>query len=74
MLDALRPHSTAEGGPLTVRHISYAEGRGNILVELPGTDADAGCLSFVGMHLDVVPANPDTWCVKGAQQRWSGAG
>jgi acetylornithine deacetylase len=44
-----------------VRHVSYVEGRGNILVELPGSDADAGCLSFVGMHLDVVPANPDTW-------------
>jgi acetylornithine deacetylase len=63
-----------QGGPLIVRHVSYAEGRGNILVELPGADADAGCLSFVGMHLDVVPANPDTWCAAaGAQRCGSGA-
>ncbi len=59
----------AEGGPLIVRHVSYVEGRGNIIVELPGADADAGCLSFVGMHMDVVPANPDTWCVL-TQRSW----
>jgi acetylornithine deacetylase len=47
-----------------VRHVSYVEGRGNILVTYPGSDASAGTLGFVGMHLDVVPANPDTWRVR----------
>ena len=65
VLDALQPHSTAQGGPLIVRSVSYVEGRSNIIVELRGSDASAGAVSFVGMHLDVVPANPgarDTPC------------
>jgi len=60
VLEALKPYSTANGGPLTIRKVAYVEGRGNILVSYPGTDA-VECTSFVGMHLDVVPANPDTW-------------
>jgi acetylornithine deacetylase len=58
VLDALQPYSTAHGGPLIVRSVSYVEGRSNIIVELKGSDASAGAVSFVGMHLDVVPANP----------------
>jgi acetylornithine deacetylase len=37
----------------------HVQGRGNILVEYPGTGD--GIMSFVGMHLDVVPANPEAW-------------
>lgn len=44
-----------------MRSVSYTEGRGNIVVELKGSDAAAGAVSFVGMHLDVVPANADDW-------------
>ena len=58
VLEALQPHSTAHGGPLIVRSVSYVEGRSNIIVELKGSDEGAGAVSFVGMHLDVVPANP----------------
>ena len=60
VLEALSPHTKPNGGPLLVRHISYVEGRGNILVELPGESPECGC-SLVGMHLDVVPADPQTW-------------
>eukprot|EP00951_Prasinocladus_malaysianus_P025671 scaffold225803_cov38-Prasinocladus_malaysianus.AAC.1 len=36
-----------------------AQGRGNLIVEYPGTTAD--CISVVGCHLDVVSANPEAW-------------
>lgn len=34
VLDVLRPLSTEEGGPLLVQHVSFVEGRGNIIVEV----------------------------------------
>ncbi|GLC37544.1 hypothetical protein PLESTB_001759000 [Pleodorina starrii] len=60
VLDILQPLSEEAGGPLRIRHISYVEGRGNIIVEYPG-EPDGGIMSFVGCHMDVVTANPDTW-------------
>ncbi|EFJ48310.1 hypothetical protein VOLCADRAFT_81178 [Volvox carteri f. nagariensis] len=60
VLDVLQPFSEDEGGPLRIRHISYVEGRGNIIVEYPG-EPDGGIMSFVGCHLDVVTADPQTW-------------
>lgn len=61
MLEVLEPYSVEQGGPLIIQHVSFVEGRGNIIVEYPGTDASAGVVSFVGCHMDVVTANPDTW-------------
>ncbi|XP_077235294.1 peptidase M20/M25/M40 family protein [Tasmannia lanceolata] len=61
VLDVLLPYSTSSGeGPLIVNHVSYVEGRGNIIVEYPGT-VPGKILSFVGCHLDVVTANPQDW-------------
>lgn len=61
VVDALLPVSTETGGgPLVVRKVSYAEGRSNVIVEYPGT-VPGRAISFVGMHMDVVPANPDEW-------------
>ncbi|XP_078438481.1 peptidase M20/M25/M40 family protein [Wolffia australiana] len=65
VLDSLLPYSTtpppgAAGGPLVVSHVSYVDGRGNLIVEYPGSDNDR-ILSFVGCHMDVVPANPEDW-------------
>nr|CAB3447566.1 unnamed protein product [Digitaria exilis] len=61
VVDALRPVSTdTGGGPLVVRKVSYAEGRSNVIVEYPGT-VPGRVVSFVGMHMDVVPANPNEW-------------
>lgn len=47
------------GGPLIVEKISFVEGRGNVIIKYPGT-TDAVC-SFVGSHLDVVPASRASW-------------
>ncbi|GAY65457.1 hypothetical protein CUMW_241230, partial [Citrus unshiu] len=61
VLDALLPLSTKTGGgPLVINHVTYFTGRGNIIVEYPGTEPGK-ILSFVGMHMDVVTANPNEW-------------
>ncbi|EEF42427.1 acetylornithine deacetylase [Ricinus communis] len=61
VLDSLLPYSTTSGGgPLIVNHVSYFPGRGNLIVEYPGTEPGK-ILSFVGMHMDVVTANPNDW-------------
>lgn len=61
VLESLLPFSTTTGGgPLIVNHVTYVPKRGNLIVEYPGTQPDK-ILSFVGMHMDVVPANPDDW-------------
>ena len=44
---------------MEVEHISFTEGRGNVIIRLQGSGDK--CLSFVGSHLDVVPANGDVW-------------
>ncbi|KAH9302415.1 hypothetical protein KI387_013998, partial [Taxus chinensis] len=60
VLEALNPYSVENGGPLIVQHITYVKGRGNIIVEYPGTEKGK-IVSFVGSHMDVVPANPEDW-------------
>lgn len=61
VLDVLRPYSTATGGgPLVINHATYKPNRGNLIVEYPGTQPGK-ILSFVGMHMDVVTANPSDW-------------
>ena len=61
VLDSLRPFSTTSGGgPLVISHVTYFPGRGNVVVEYPGTEPGK-ILSFVGCHMDVVTANPNDW-------------
>ncbi|PKA60079.1 IAA-amino acid hydrolase ILR1-like 1 [Apostasia shenzhenica] len=61
VLDVLLPLSTSTGGgPLVVSHVSYVEGRGNVIVEYPGS-VPGKILSFVGCHMDVVTADPSDW-------------
>jgi acetylornithine deacetylase len=60
-LEVLAPHRKENGGPLEVEHVTYAEGRGNLIIRYPGTGSETDVLSFVGSHLDVVPANPEAW-------------
>lgn len=62
-LEVLAPHRKENGGPLEVEHVTYAEGRGNLIIRYPGTGSETDVLSFVGSHLDVVPANPEAWDV-----------
>jgi acetylornithine deacetylase len=59
VLKLLSPHSQEKGGPLKIERISFHEGRGNLIITYPGTTDKT--VAFVGSHLDVVPANPETW-------------
>ena len=47
-----------------VRRETFVKGRGNVLIEYPCSKKDAPYVSFVGCHMDVVPANPDDWDCK----------
>merc|ERR1712178_118747 len=58
----LQPYSKEAGGPLELEHISVLEGRGNFVMPYPGT-VDGEVMSFVGSHMDVVPADPSAWSV-----------
>lgn len=60
VLDVLTPLSTENGGPLTLDHVVYVEGRGNLIIGYTPPGA-SGTIAFVGSHLDVVPADPETW-------------
>ena len=33
LLEVLEPHSTEKGGPLKLEHVTYVEGRGNLIIE-----------------------------------------
>ncbi len=59
ILEVLKPYTKENGGVLEVEWVSFVEGRGNIIMKYPGT-TDAIC-SFVGSHMDVVPADPKSW-------------
>lgn len=60
LLEALKPYSTENGGPLIIEHVAYVEGRGNLILGYKSPGAN-GTVGFVGSHLDCVPANPETW-------------
>ena len=32
LVDVLKPHSIENGGPLKVEHVSFVEGRGNLMI------------------------------------------
>ena len=61
-LEVLSPYATENGGPLTIKHVNYKPGRGNLIIEYkPASATEGGTVGFVGSHLDVVPANPEDW-------------
>ncbi len=60
VLEVLKPYTTSEGGVLEVERVHFVDGRGNVIIRYPGTVPGKVC-SFVGSHLDVVPANPTSW-------------
>jgi acetylornithine deacetylase len=77
VLDVLEPYSTStSGGPLIIQQFVYKEGRPNIKITYPGSNSSSSIstdgaggnkstptktTSFIGSHMDVVPANPETW-------------
>jgi acetylornithine deacetylase len=44
-----------------VELVEFEAGRGNVLLTYPGNGKSGKCVSFVGSHLDVVPADPTVW-------------
>lgn len=48
-------------GPLRVQKHTYVPGRSNLIVILPAATPTKEVMSFVGAHMDVVPANRDEW-------------
>lgn len=62
VMEVLEPYTKKNGGPLKLQHITYVEERGNLIVKYKhGHKPGAGTLTFIGSHLDVVPADPETW-------------
>ncbi|KAL1515102.1 hypothetical protein AB1Y20_004165 [Prymnesium parvum] len=61
VVEALAPYTLGqEGGVLKVEQVGFTEGRCNLIITYPGTEPGAS-VAFVGSHMDVVPANPETW-------------
>lgn len=56
----LKPYNKENGGVLKVEHVTFVEGRGNLILQYSPEGAE-GTVTFMGSHLDVVPANPETW-------------
>lgn len=56
----VKPYTVEHGGPLTMDHVTYVEGRGNLILGYSSPGA-SGTVGFVGSHFDVVPANPAEW-------------
>lgn len=52
---------TVPNGPIKLTKFEYAPGRTNLVLELIGSGKDKSVVSFVGSHLDVVPADPEEW-------------
>jgi len=59
VLKYLEPYSGADG-PLSIRKLTFTPGRSNVIIKYQGTDPKS-VVSFVGCHMDVVPANPEEW-------------
>jgi len=63
VLAILSPLSEEHGGPLKIQRVNYKEKRNNIIIEYPAAvpSSPERVVSFVGSHMDVVPANPEEW-------------
>jgi len=59
VLEVLKPFMKENGGVLEVQKINYVDNRSNLIIKYPGT-TDKVC-SFVGSHMDVVPADRKEW-------------
>jgi len=67
IMDVLEPFKKENGGILEVNHVTFVEGRGNLIIKYPSNNKNNEnennnkICSFVGSHLDVVPADPSGW-------------
>lgn len=66
ILERLEPYKKENGGVISIEHIHVSPekhpNRGNIILRYPAdAPLDAPVVSYVGSHMDVVYANPDSW-------------
>ncbi|KDO31395.1 hypothetical protein SPRG_04012 [Saprolegnia parasitica CBS 223.65] len=61
VLDELSPYLKQNGGVIEAQRIAFHEGRGHLILQYPGATKPEETINFVGMHMDVVPANPEGW-------------
>lgn len=68
LLRHLHDHLKENGGVLEYETVSYVEGRPNFILKYPaaeeeknGESKELETISFIGSHMDVVPANPENW-------------
>lgn len=59
VMKELESVSTQAGGPLVIEELEYVPGRSNVKITYPGTGPQT--IAFIGSHLDVVPADAETW-------------
>ncbi|CAM9261978.1 unnamed protein product [Choristocarpus tenellus] len=62
VVSLLAPYTKENGGPLEVERVYFTPGRGNLIIKYPAGTGEK-TVTFLGSHLDVVPANPETWDV-----------
>ena len=48
LLDVLKPHSIENGGPLKVEHVSFVEGRGNLMITYTPEGASGKYNTLIG--------------------------
>ena len=60
VLAALEPYLVENGGVIRAENVAFVEGRGNLILEYCPEGASR-TVTFLGSHMDVVPANPKTW-------------
>ena len=67
VLNALNPHLAINDGSLVHEHLVYDENqeRGNLIIGYVPHDWKKGdpAVTFIGSHMDVVPADPNKWTV-----------
>ena len=65
ILEALRPHTIENGGPLRTEYVEFTAERGNVIITYQHPQhagcSDGAVVSFVGSHMDVVVANRERW-------------
>ena len=60
VVEVLNPYTLEQGGHIKLELIEYKPNRANLIIQY-NVDCTDGIVTFIGSHLDVVPANPETW-------------
>ncbi|CAK4144117.1 unnamed protein product [Aphanomyces euteiches] len=61
VLEELKPYLKQNGGAIEAQRIGFKEGRGHLILKYAGKTKPDETINIVGSHMDVVPANPESW-------------